>query len=244
MRSIPFIGLGVVIGVLLFCDLVLHREPGLLIPKVPLALFVLLVVPAIPAWAVLGVAVLGAILGGVYLIVPVLVPLFYLALRGRAYWDRRPWLRWVYLLVPLALTAWHVAWSQDKDRLDRRYGALVAEGVALASTDPDAAVLRLREAAELKPHSMPAYENLLIVHSKMEAFDEAEAVLRTMLEMRPINEEIRANFGTLYIMKGDYEGAEAWFREALPINPDHEYSRRAIEHLQEQRRAPSTPASP
>lgn len=243
-RSIPFLGLAVVVGVLLFCDLGLHGEPGLLIAKVPLALFTLLAVPVVPVWAVLVAAGVLAGIGGRYLLVPLLVPGFYLALRGRELWPRRPWLRWAYLLVPVALTVWHVGWSQAKNKIDMHYWDLVNRGTALAKADPKGAADELQQAVAVKPYSIPAYEKLVVVYAQMQDYDDALGVLRKMLELRPISEEVHANFGTVYVMMGNYDEAERWFQKALEINPDHAYSRRMLANMDRLRRGEAWKVAP
>ena len=62
-----------------------------------------------------------------------------------------------------------------------------------------------------------------------------------MLELRPISEEIHANFGTLYIMRGDYDAAQQWFEKALALNPRHAYSREMLANLDRLRRGEGRP---
>jgi Tfp pilus assembly protein PilF len=230
-RNIPFFGLGVVVAVLLACDLGINKEPGILTAKVPLALYTLLAIPLVPVFAVLGTALVLAIFGGIFFIAPIVVPLYYLALKGKDLWPRAPWLRWVYLLIPVALTIWHHSWSQAKNEVDMRYWSFINAGTAMASTDIDEAVGQFQLAANLKPYSLPAYERLIIIHSQKQDYVEAEKVLWRMLELRPISEEVHANFGNIYVMRGDYDEAEMWFRKALELNPDHAYSREMIGNL-------------
>ena len=56
------------------------------------------------------------------------------------------------------------------------------------------------------------------------------------LELRPISEEINANFGNLYLLRGNYDEAERWFKKALAINPNHAYSREMLQNLERLRK--------
>ncbi|HET9234749.1 MAG TPA: hypothetical protein VFP10_11470, partial [Candidatus Eisenbacteria bacterium] len=105
-RSIPFFGLGAVVLVLLICDVGLNRDPALLEAKIPLGLYTLLAIPAVPPLVVLILAALCAVLVGVFLLPPLIIPVFFFALRGRGLWARRPWLRWAYAAVPIAISVW------------------------------------------------------------------------------------------------------------------------------------------
>ncbi len=231
VRSIPHLGLGVVVAVLLYCDLWLHHSSGLLIAKVPLLFYLLLTLSFLPALSVLVVAGAAAIFGGVFFVVPLAIPLFYFALKGRERFEQWPWLKWAYLLVPLALTVWHYQWSRAKDSLDMHYWALIDQGTALAKRDAAGAVAHFKSATELKPYSIPAYERLIIVYTKQRDLDDAEAVLRKMLELRPASAEVRANFGTIAIMRGNYDEAQEWFEKALKLDPHHRYSRQMLQNL-------------
>jgi len=230
-RSIPFFGLGVVVGVLLFCDLVLHRNPSLLVAKIPLGLYTLLAVPALPPLAVLILAAILPVFLGVFLLPPIMIPLFFFALRGRSLWPRWPWLRWAYVAVPLVLTAWFYVWSHQRDEVDRRYWALIQNAKVVAATNPSGADQELVQAVNLKPYSLPAHEARVMLAFQTKNYDQAEAILKHMLELRPISEEISANFGNLYLLRGNYDEAERWFKKALAINPQHAYSREMLQNL-------------
>jgi hypothetical protein len=235
-RSLPFLGLGAVVGVLLVCDLGVNSDPALLIAKIPLAFYTLLAVPAVPPLALLAGAAVLPILGGTFFAAPVVVPLFFFALRGRDVWARAPWLRWAYLVVPIGLTLWFLAWSRDRNEVDLRYWALINSGKALTQTDPDSAAGKLELAIELKPDSLPAREQLVLLSMKEKNLDRAEKILREMLELRPISEDIHANLGSVYLMRGNYDEAERWFRKALSLNPKHAYSREMLANLDRLRR--------
>ena len=239
-RSIPFFGLGVVVGVLLFCDLVLHRNPSLLVAKIPLGLYTLLAVPALPPLAVLILAAILPVFLGVFLLPPIMIPLFFFALRGRSLWPRRPWLRWAYVAVPLVLTAWFYVWSHQRDEVDRRYWALIQNAKVVAATNPSGADQELVQAVNLKPYSLPAHEARVMLAFQTKNYDQAEAILKHMLELRPISEEISANFGNLYLLRGNYDEAERWFKKALAINPQHAYSREMLQNLDRLRKGERT----
>jgi hypothetical protein len=244
VRNIPLLGLGVVASVLLFSDFAITGDSRLLISKLPLAVYTLLVIHQIPVALVLIMAGLAAAFGGILLIPPVLMPLFYAALWAKSLWSRMPWLKLVYLLIPLFLTGWYYTWSKARDTLDRRYVALCDEGLALEKTDIDRSIRKFTEAAGLKPYNLRAYQNLGILHSRKKQYGEAERILKKILELRPVSEEAHANLGNVYILKGNLDEAEVWFKKALDINPDHEYSHQMIgeiERLREsaRRRNPS-----
>jgi len=239
-RSIPFLGLGVVVGVLLFCDLVLHRNPSLLVAKIPLGLYTLLAVPALPPLAVLILAAILPVFLGVFLLPPIMIPLFFFALRGRSLWPRWPWLRWAYVAVPLVLTAWFYVWSHQRDEVDRRYWALIQNAKVVAATNPSGADQELVQAVNLKPYSLPAHEARVMLAFQTKNYDQAEAILKHMLELRPISEEISANFGNLYLLRGNYDEAERWFKKALAINPQHAYSREMLQNLERLRKGERT----
>jgi len=235
-RNLPLLGLGVVAAVLLISDLGITGDPGLLITKVPLAAYTLLAVHGVPVALVLAATGVGAAIGGITLIPPLLIPLFYVALWGRSYWPRMRWLVAVYILVPLFLTGWYYTWSKERDAVDRRYEALCNQAVALEKTDMERAITLFKEAAELKPYSLPAYHNLGILYSRKKQYEEAEMALRKILELRPVSEEAHANLGNIYLLKGDLDEAEAWYMKALEINPDHEYALRMMEQMERLRR--------
>jgi hypothetical protein len=231
VRAIPTLGLAVVVGVLLYCDLILHHAPELLTAKAPLLFYFLLTLSFVPALVVLVVAALSAIFGGVFFVAPLAIPLFYFALKGRERFEKWPWLKWAYLLVPLALSVWHYQWSVAKDRVDKHYWALIEQGTALAKHDSAGAIAHFKSAAELKPYSIPAYERLVIVYTQQRDLDDAEAVLKKLMELRPASAEVRANFGTIAIMRGNYDEAQEWFEKALKLDPHHRYSRRMLANL-------------
>jgi tetratricopeptide repeat protein len=230
-RSLPVLGLAVVVAVLLVCDLGIHHNLSLLMAKIPLGLYALLAVPALPPWVVLAIAAVLPVFLGVFLVPPILIPSFFFALQGRALWARRPWLRWAYLAVPIVLTVWFYTWSRDRNELDRRYWGLINQANAEAARNPQAAQEHLTEASRLKPYSLPAYNAMVLLDFQTKNYDEAERILKKMLELRPISEEITANFGNLYLLRGNYDEAERWFRKALEINPQHVYSREMLQNL-------------
>jgi pentatricopeptide repeat protein len=230
---LPAAGLGVVISVLLVSDLGITKDPNLLVSKVPLAFYAALAVRAVdPLWVAAAAAAAAAI-GGRLFLPPLVVPLFYFVLRGAALLGRLRWLAIVYILVPVVLTGIYYDWSVDRDRVDRRYASLVASGRRLAdSGDNDGAIERLRTAAQLKPNSLPAYESLVVLYSKTKRYDEAEEVLRKMLDLRPISAEVRVNMGNVKLLRGDLDEAERWYRMALEIDPSDEYSRRMLRQIE------------
>ena len=230
-QSLPFWGLGIVLGVLLVCDLGIHRNLSLLVAKIPIGLYTLLAVPAVPPLAVLGLSVVLPLFLGIFLVPPILIPLFFLALSGRALWARRPWLRWAYAAVPIVLTIWFYVWSHERDEIDRRYWALIQNAKVAAASNPTGADQELVQAVNLKPYSLPAHEARVMLAFQTKNYDQAEEILNHMLELRPISEEINANFGNLYLLRGNYDEAERWFRKALAINPNHAYSREMLQNL-------------
>jgi hypothetical protein len=223
--NLPLLGLGVVASVLLISDLAITGESRLLISKTPLAVYTLLAIHHIPAALVLIAAGLSVAFGGILMVPPLLIPLFYAALWSKSMWSGMRRLGLLFLLVPLLLTGWYYTWSRTRDALDRRYIALCDEGMTLAEkADIDGSISRFSAAAALKPYSLRAYQNLSILHSRKRQYGEAERILRKILELRPVSEEAHANLGNLYLLKGDLDEAEVWFKKALDINPSHEYS--------------------
>ena len=235
-QSLPLFGLGVVAAVLLISDLGITRDAGLLITKIPLAAYTLLAVHGVPAALVLAATGVGAAVGGIALIPPLLISLFYVALWGKRLWYGMRWLKPVYLLVPLFLTGWYYTWSKARDVEDKRYAALCSQAVALEKTDIDRAITLFNEAADLKPYSLPAYHNLGILYSRKKQYEEADRVMKKILELRPVSEEAHANLGNIYLLRGDLDEAEAWYLEALDIKPDHEYSLRMMKQIERLRR--------
>jgi hypothetical protein len=223
--ALPAIGLSVVVAVLLISDLGITRDTSLLITKLPLFAFALTaLLPTSPLWILAAAAALAAA-GGKLFVPPALPPLFYLAMKGVIAWRSRPWLKAVYVLVPLALTGIYYDWSSDRHQVDKQYGVHVTSGVRLAGEGRiDEAIEELNRAAGLKPNSLPAYENLSILYSRKKDYASAEVALRKMLELRPISEEIHANMGNVFLLKGDLDEAQRWFEKAVSINPSHEYS--------------------
>jgi tetratricopeptide (TPR) repeat protein len=133
--------------------------------------------------------------------------------------------------VPVALTVWFYVWSHARNEIDLRYWALIQNAKVVAASDPSAADRELVQAATLKPYSLPAYEARVLLCFQTRNYDRAEEILNKMLELRPISEEINANFGNLYLLRGDYDEAERWFRKALAINPKHAYSQEMLQNL-------------
>jgi hypothetical protein len=233
VTNLPSAGLGMVAAVLLISDLAITGDTRLLISKIPLAVYTLLAVHHIPVAVVLAGTALAAAAGGVVMIPPLLLPLFYAALWAKGLWARMRWLKPLFVLIPLLLTGWYYSWSRARDALDRRYLALCDEGLVLAEgADIDGAIRQFSAAAQLKPYSLRAYQNLGILHSRKKQYEEAERVLRKILELRPVSEEAHANLGNLYLLKRDPDEAEMWFKKALDINPSHEYSQRMIEQIE------------
>jgi predicted negative regulator of RcsB-dependent stress response len=238
LQNMPLFGLAVVASVLIISDLGITRSPGLLISKVPLLFYTLLAVHRVPAAAVAGAAVLSAMAGGILFVPPMIVPAFYVALWAKSLWGRMPWLKLVYILIPLVLTGWYYSWSRAKDEVDMRYAALCKNGVALAENkDLDGAIREFTAAAEMKPYSLAAYQNLGILYSRQKQYDKAEIALKKILELRPISDEARVNLGNLYILKNDLDEAEKWFNEALKIDPDDAYSRHMLEEIDRLRKS-------
>lgn len=229
ISMLPPVGLGVVAAVLLISDLGITRDPALLVSKTPLALYAMLAVHSInPIWLLAGAGALAA-LGGRLFLPPLLVLFFYFGLWGKALWSRFGWLKPLYVLVPLLLTGVYYDWNRDRNEVDARYGSLIRRGLESSeSGDIDGAIGGFERAAVLKPNSLPAYQNLSILYSRIKRYDDAERTLRKMLELRPISEEVHANLGNVYLLRGDLDEAERWFQMALKINPSHEYSRRMI----------------
>ncbi len=232
-RLIPAAGLGVMAVVLLISDLLITGRPGLLISKVPLAVYSSLALPFLnPLW-VLAAAAAMTIMGGKLFAASLIPPAFYFALRGMRPWPRPAWLRLIYALIPIVLTGFYYNWNVGRDRVDRQYWTLVGSGLRVAERgEPEEAIERLSAAAELKPNSLPALEKLVVLYSQTKQYDKAEEILRRMLDLRPISEEIHANMGNVKLLRGDPDEAEAWFTKALEINPSHEYSRRMLEEIE------------
>lgn len=242
---LPALGLGVVVAVLLISDLGITGDPRLLITKVPLALYAMLAVSSIkPLW-VLAASVILAVAGGALLVPPAVGPLFYMALWGAGIWRRIPWLKLVYILVPIVLTVVYYNWSVSRDEVDRRYASLIHRGEGLAKEGKiEDAIEVLSGAADLKPNSLPAYEDLMVLYSKVKRYDEAERILEKMLELRPISEEVHANMGNVKLLRGDLDAAEMWFKKALDLNPSHEYSLEMLGQIESIRDKKSEEAEP
>lgn len=242
---LPALGLGVVLAVLLISDLGITGDPRLLITKVPLALYAMLAVGSIsPLWVLAASAILAA-LGGALFVPPVVVSLFYAALWGAGMWRRTPWLKPIYILVPIVLTGVYYNWSVSRDRVDLRYASLIHRGKDLAKQGKiEDAIDVLSGAADLKPNSLPAYEDLTVLYSKVKRYDEAERVLEKMLELRPVSEELHANMGNVKLLRGDLDAAEMWFKRALDLNPSHAYSQEMLGQIESIRKKSSGEAGP
>lgn len=245
VQWLPMLGVFVVMAVLFVCDLLLVRDPDLSTTKASLVYFVLLSLPWIPSWVVLAIALLLAAVGGQVFWVPLLVPGFYFALKGYALWPRYPALKLVYLAVPLVMTWSYYDWSVDKHAKDREYWEMNVQGVQLLEAgNVDAAIALFDRAVELKPDSIKAYQNLFLAYVNLERYDDALAALHEVALMRPVNEEIRENIGSVYLLKGDLDQAEAAFRRALELDPRSAYSQEMLQEIERLRRTAATQATP
>ena len=231
-RWIPPLGLAVVLAVLVSSDLLVVRMPELLITKAALIYLAVLAFTPIRPWIVLVAAGILAAIGGKLLVPPLVVPAYYLALRGSAHFARWPLLKPAYALIPLLLTWSYWDWSVQKDALDRRYRELTELGrQAAASRRIDEAIDYWRQATELKPKSVPAWENLMLLYTNLSRLDEAEQTVQHLLELRPSSEEYHANLGGLYLLRGRLDESERWFRRALELDEHSEYSRQMLAQI-------------
>lgn len=241
VRILPFLGLGLVLSVLFVSDLIIVGVPGLTTTKAALIYFILLAIPAIPAWTVLALGIVMAVLGGKLFWVPLLVPGFYYALRGYGLWPRYPFLKLVYLLVPIILTWSYYDWSRDKHEVDLRYLTMNAQGVQLQESGDFAGAARVfDQATDVKPYSIRAWQNLSLTYVQMKRYDEAIEAMNRVAELRPVSVPIQENLGSIYMMKGDLDNAEVAFRRALEIDAGADYSRdrlRDIEGLRQKANA-------
>lgn len=232
-RLIPVIGLFVVVAVLLLSDLVISRAPWLLVTKLPLASYALVaLLPLSPLWILAGTSALAAV-GGKFFVPTLIAPVFYYSLKGMSLWKRQAALKAAYVLVPLVLTGIYYNWSHERHQVDKQYGTYINNGLRLAGQgELDEAIEEFLSASRLKPNSLPAYENLSILYSRKNDFGRAESILRKMLDLRPLSEEIHANMGNVFLLKGDLDEAERWFNKALAINPTHEYSAQKLRDIE------------
>ena len=239
---LPMLGVFTVMAVLFVSDLLIVRSPDLATTKASLVYFVLLALPRIPAWAVLALALLLAAVGGQVFWVPLLVPGFYFALKGYALWPRYPVLKYACLVVPLVMTWSYYDWSVDKHEKDREYWVINEQGMRLMEAGHlEQATSLFDQAIALKPDSIKAYQNLFLAYVNLQRYDDALRAMNAVAEMRPVNEEIRENIGSVHLMRGDLDAAEAAFTRALELEPKSAYSREMLQEIARLRRAGATP---
>lgn len=239
---LPMLGVFTVMAVLFVSDLLLVRSPDLATTKASLVYFVLLSLPWIPAWVVLAIALALAAVGGQVFWVPLLVPGFYFALKGYALWPRLPWLKLAYVAVPLVMTWSYYDWSVDKHEQDRQYWVINEQGARLMEAGQvEQALPFFDEAIALKPDSIKAYQNLFLAYVNLQRLDDALAAMNALAAMRPVNEEIQENIGSVHLMRGDLDAAEAAFTRALELDPKSAYSREMLEEIARLRREGAKP---
>jgi hypothetical protein len=244
VRNLPMIGIGVVLSVLFVSDLLIVRSPELAATKAALVYFVLLAIPQIPAWSVLGVAVLAAIMGGQLFHAPLVVPITYYAFRGVAIWPRVPLLKWAYVLVPLALTWSYYDWSMQKHARDQLYLSTTFQGVELVKQgNVDAGIAMFNDAIAIKPYSLRAYEGLSMTYVQLKRYDDALAAMSRVAELRPVSPLIQENIGGIHMLRGDLDAAERAFLRAIELKTKDDYARQMLQEIARLRRAGSPPPS-
>ncbi|HXM45616.1 MAG TPA: hypothetical protein VN924_30545 [Bryobacteraceae bacterium] len=108
------------------------------------------------------------------------------------------------------------------------YGLLIDWGLAYDCADqPDAAVAKLRQAAELNP-TAHAYSQIAMVYAKQSRWQDALAALDQAGKLDPNYDMIYDTRGGIRAKTNDLSGAAADYRRALAVNPLNDHARHML----------------
>lgn len=102
--------------------------------------------------------------------------------------------------------------------------ALTYHNLGYALSDrgsPEEAYIYFMKSLQFKPDSISARRGLATVLSKMNRFQEAEALHRQILQARPNQLDSKLNMGNLLARQGKYQEAFAWYQQALQLDPNN-----------------------
>lgn len=94
-----------------------------------------------------------------------------------------------------------------------------------ALNDPKNAYNEFVLAIEMSPNEPLSWQKCGEVLLEMKRYDEAEQYLRKALELQPDFADALANFGQLWLLRGDRVQSEAYFNKALSVDPHHARAR-------------------
>ena len=93
-----------------------------------------------------------------------------------------------------------------------------------------AAIDNFTSAIKLKPDNTSYLSYLSLAYSKVPGkIKEAEEVLLKAIKLEPLNADIRANLGLIYIKAGLMKKAQSSFQKALKIDPQHAKAKKGLE---------------
>jgi tetratricopeptide (TPR) repeat protein len=91
--------------------------------------------------------------------------------------------------------------------------------------DTQGAASRFRRAIEMVPTYAYSWTNLAACHIRWQQFDSALACLKIADGNNPYNPTTYLNFGEAYMLSGDSEEAEWYFRETIRLDPGNYLAR-------------------
>jgi Flp pilus assembly protein TadD len=111
---------------------------------------------------------------------------------------------------------------EEAERIDATDARLHFQtGLALSRAgDPAGAALRYVEAIKRSPNYADARNNLGVVLTELDRFDEALAQFRKAVEISPNYSDARKNLAVALARAGDAAGAIANFEEVIRLSPD------------------------
>ena len=91
---------------------------------------------------------------------------------------------------------------------------------------------RLVDLIKINPKHVKAYNNLGLAYAAMERNNEAEAILKKAIQMRPDFEMSYGNLAILYFQQGKYDQAAEYYKKAKKLGfIDPEFSRKIGPYL-------------
>ena len=97
--------------------------------------------------------------------------------------------------------------------------ALINIGILQARTDPQAAIVTLKQAEKARPDYAKSYYNLGVVYQRTTQWDEAIDAYKQAISLEPRNAPARQNLATVYGEKKMFREALEQYQELTKIDP-------------------------
>ena len=87
------------------------------------------------------------------------------------------------------------------------------------------------EAIRLQPNGADNHVVAGVAYAQLDRPESARAAYLKALELDPFNTVALSNLGTMNLQSGNLEGAAAYFRRVLEIQPNHALAQRMLDQL-------------